>query len=254
MLIPRDWLDYTLLAAILLGLVHWFGPTIRRNLSRRHELVHSFGGGVAVAYVFMSLFPEIELAHEWLGDTVHFVTLASFLIFLTLETRLLTIRTSGERERPSAPVSGGDHVASPDSVSSPAVFWWDVTLLAVYTWMVIFAAPERSGEDLLVALLGVTTVGLHLAYKDYMHRLHYDGTYMEKGRVLLSLAPFAGWVAHELIQPPEIVFDLFIAALAGILMQGIFRHELPANNTARLRWMLAGAGLFATLSLLAAHS
>lgn len=247
-------LDYTLLAALLLAVVHLLGPNIRQGMQRRTEAVTSFGGGLAVAYVFLQLFPEIEMAHEWLGDSVHFVTLASFLLFFVLEVRLLTHHERSISKAGAAPVSGGDQGAASQHMNhtSTSVFWWHIALIWLYTWMVIFALPEETGENLAFAIVGTLAVGLHMIYKDFVLRAHHEVHFASRGRYLLAIAPIAGWVAHKIAAPPEFVFDLFIAVLAGILMQGVFREELPDRQTARVGWLIGGAATFALLSLLTA--
>lgn len=247
--------DYTFLAALLLAGIHWFGPHIRIGLHRRGEVIRSFGGGVAVAYVFLSLLPEIELAHEWLGDGVHFLTLTSFLLFYVLEVRILSLRRTHIVPQAVPRVSGGDHGAvaidaSGVDGSARLVFWWHVALIWVYTWMVIFSFPEETGGDLVVALIATLAIGIHLIYKDFILRTHHAESFAAKGRLLLAIAPIVGFIAHEIIAPPEAVFELFIAVLAGILMQGVFRDELPTQHNEHVRWMIAGAGTFAVLSLI----
>ena len=240
-------LDYTLIAALILTAIHFCGPVIRRSLRRRAELVASFGGGVAVAYVFLSLFPEIELAHEWLGDTVHAVTLFSFLFFYGLEVWLLAHRRQPNRES-AIPVSGGDHLE--DGHHSARVFWWHIVLSWFYTAMVIFALPEESSQDLGFAIVGSLAVGLHLIYKDYVLHSHHQEGFEERGRYVLAGAPMAGWLAHQLMDPSEAVFDVFVAVIAGILMQGVFRDEVPQMRAVRLNWMVGGATTFTVLTLL----
>jgi hypothetical protein len=60
----------------------------------------------------------------------------------------------------------------------------------------------------------------------------------------------AGWLAHQLMDPSEAVFDVFVAVIAGILMQGVFRDELPQMRAVRINWMVGGAATFTALTLL----
>ena len=247
-------LDYTLLAAALLTVLHALGPHIRKLFRRQAELVSSFGGGLAVAYVFLHVLPEIEGAHEWLGDRVHFITLISFLLFFVLEVWLVTRHEGATANAPMPRVSGGDHGETGESMaqSPSAVFWCHLTMSWLYTWMVVFAFPEQVGQHLTFALVATLAVGLHLIYKDYVLRRHYADDFDVKGRYLLALAPITGWLAHRIVEPPEVVFELFIAVLAGILMQGVFREELPSRQATRIGWMIGGAATFTALSFLTA--
>ena len=62
-----DPLDFAVITALVLALTQALGPSIRDWLRPRALQVQSFGGGVALAYIFLSLFPEIDNAHPWLG-------------------------------------------------------------------------------------------------------------------------------------------------------------------------------------------
>ncbi len=240
-------LDYALLAALLLATIHFCGPVIRRSLRGHGELASSFGGGIAVAYVFLSLFPEVELAHEWLDDSVHLVTLVSFLFFYGLEAWLV-LRRQPFAMPGVAPVSGGESAEAVDHLES--VFWWHIALSWIYTAMVVFALPEESREDLGFVIVGTVAVGLHLIYKDFVLRSHHHERFQDKGRYLLAAAPLVGWLAHQITDPSNAVFDIFVALVAGFLMQGVFRDELPQAHAVRLHWMVGGAATFAALALL----
>jgi hypothetical protein len=173
----------------------------------------------------------------------------SFVLFYALETWLVLRRTDVEGAT-VANVTGADHGTSPDD--SRRVFWWHIALSWFYTAMVIFALPEDVGKNLQFALVGSLAVGLHLIYKDYILRTHHHASYEEKGRLLLASAPLAGWLAHQFGNPSEPVFDIFVAIVAGILMQGVFRDELPQAHAARIRWMIGGVATFSGLTLLTA--
>ena len=243
------WMDYTLVAAVLLAVAQLFGPSIRQGMRRHAELATSFGGGLAVAYVFLQLFPEIEATHDWFGDEIHVVTLVSFLAFYALELRLLLRSERRLAATRTEPVSGGDHAeASPGH--SPAVFWWHLAVGWFYTFMVIFALPHEVSGDFELTVLTAVAIGLHLVYKDYVLRSHHSSAFEYKGQLALAAAPIAGWLAHILITPPDIMLDLFVAILAGFLMQNVFRDELPSAHTARLSWLFGGAAAFTLLAIL----
>jgi hypothetical protein len=241
-----DWLDFTLLAAVLLAVAHLFGPSLRQGMRQHSDLATSFGGGLAVAYVFLQLFPEIEASHEWFGDQIHVVTLVSFLVFYALELRLLL--RSERRSMALQPTPDlGDHAAAHHHPT--AVFWWHIAVGWFYTFMVVFALPHEVSADFELTVLTALAIGMHLIYKDYVLRSHHSSAFEYKGQFALAFAPLAGWLAHTLITPPEIVLDLFIAVLAGFLMQNVFRDELPSAHTVRLSWLFGGAGAFTALAL-----
>jgi hypothetical protein len=52
------------------------------------------------------------------------------------------------------------------------------------------------------------------------------------------------------LDPSEAVTDIFIAVLAGVLIQSVFRDELPRPDRAAFWWLVAGVLTYAGLSAL----
>lgn len=229
-------LDYTLVAAAILAAIHFFGPHLRRRLHGRHQVATSFGGGLAIAYVFLQLFPEIEAGHEWLGDAIHFVTLASFLTFFALEVWLHRHHMDGVAEQSEAALARS--------------YWFHVGLTWVYTWLVIYAMPGEVLEELSFVIAGTVAIGLHMIYKSYTLHSHHSGELEQRGRWVLMTAPLVGWMTRSVAEPSEVLFDVFIAILSGFLMQSVFLEELPDRHVARLGWVVAGVATLTVLVVL----
>lgn len=234
-----DPLDFAVITALVLASTQALGPRIRAWLRPRARQVQSFGGGVALAYIFLSLFPEIDNAHPWLGDRVHLTTLAGFLLFFTLEAWLI------------ARARRATTAASDQPTGETAVMWLHIGIMGLYTAIVMFTLPGEIANDLLFAVGAGLTIGVHLVYKDYVLRDQAGDQFGATGRALLTMAPLIGWVAHRIVDPSEAVLDIAMAALAGILMQSVFRDEVPRPDRASLRWLLGGVATFWLLSVLA---
>lgn len=54
-------------------------------------------------------------------------------------------------------------------------------------------------------------------------------------------------IAHWVFEPAEVVLDVFVAILAGVILQGVFREELPTVDGVKLKWLIAGAVTFTVL-------
>jgi len=231
---------YLWLIAVILALTQVFGPRIRAHLQPHAAQASSFGGGVAIGYIFLSLFPELDIAHAWLGEHIHLVSMVSFLVFYVIELLLLAhIRQNRLTARLHAPV----HVAPPTA----RAFWFHIAIMWVYIWMIVFAMPDAKADSLFFAIFGSLTIALHLVYKDYVLRSNHDARYQTSGRFMLAIAPIAGVVAHWAFDPSEVVLDIFVAILAGIILQGVFREELPTVDRVKLTWLIAGAATFTAL-------
>jgi exosortase/archaeosortase len=80
-----------LFVAILFGVVHIFGPRFRTFMQAagKTAILGSLGGGIAVAYIFLQLLPELEAAEgRLLGDSIHLIVLVGFVVFWGLEVKL----------------------------------------------------------------------------------------------------------------------------------------------------------------------
>lgn len=228
-----DPLDFAIITALVLAATQAFAPGIRATLRRHVRPVQSFGGGIGLAYIFLTLIPEVEGAHPLLGRRIHLITLLSFILFFALENWLIA------RARP--------HAQSGVAPEATSVFMLHVAIMAFYTTIVVFALPESIAGDLLFAVATGLAIGVHLVYKDFVLRSGVDEQFQLTGRLLMTLAPLLGWVAHRIVDPSEMVLDLCMAILAGILMQSVFRDEVPRPDTASIGWMLAGVGVFGLL-------
>jgi hypothetical protein len=235
--LTMEYVHYVGLMAITLSLLLAFGPEIRGRLHNHQRQVSSFGGGVAIAYVFLILFPEVEHSREILGAAVHVIIVLSLLIFFALELTLSRLRA---------------HEHSPDhGHHNTERFWFHIAIIWIYTWLVMFTVPEDAADNVVYVLAASATIGVHLLYKDYVLRGHYEGRFEQAGRFILALAPIAGWLSHQIIEPTDGTLEIMIAILAGILIQSVFQDELPPVERMSYRWLVGGVVIMAGLSLFA---
>ena len=222
-------LDITLIIAVAFGMIHLLGPQIRRRLQAKDALVRAFGGGMALAYAFLLLLPELEITHAVIGDAIHFIVLAGVVMFYGLEVGLQSYWVP-ERSRRYL-----------------LIFWVHIAIGWVYNWMVIYGMPAQVAIGPGHAIITGVAVGLHFIYKDYLLSLHQSREYDSWGRYVLATAPLAGWPTDVFVAPSEMVFDLVLAVLVGYLLQNVFRNELSDTLGANFSWLLAGVVTYALL-------
>ncbi len=238
--LTMEYVHYAGLMAVILSLLLWFGPNIRARLGDHTLQVSSFGGGVAIAYVFLILFPEVEHSREWYGASIYVVTVISLLVFYALEILLSNMTSASDH---------GEHTEH--GGHNTARFWFHIAIIWFYTWLVVFTVPEEAADNLVYVLAGSATIGVHLLYKDYVLRGHYDSRFEQAGRFVLTLAPLAGWASHQLVKPTDGLLELLIAVLAGILILSVFQEELPPVEKISFGWLVTGVAIMGGLSLFA---
>ena len=224
-----------LIVALFFGAIHVSGTWFRKIMheSDLGAILGSLGGGIAIAYLFLQLMPELESAEQrLLGDSIHLVVLVGFVVFWGLEVKLQMGRRSLQVLQYSAPVS---------------TFAFHVALGAMYNWLLIYAMPNQLHEGGAEALIGAIPLGLHLVYKDYLMGEHQSWEFDKWGRFILAFAPLIGWATVLFATPSELFSDLLIAVLTGYIIHSVFRSELPAFEESSFQWFLSGVAIYALL-------
>lgn len=144
--------------AVILAVLHLAAPRIRGLPFVPERFIGSFAGGLAVAYVFLHLLPEIAAGNEAVGEAlsdvidptplmelgIFFVALVGFAFFYGLE-RLAT--KHGEDIR-----GGG---------GAPGVYWLHLGSFLVYNGLITYSMALRVRTGLLFALMFTVAMGLH---------------------------------------------------------------------------------------------
>lgn len=233
----------SLVIALVLAGLHLAAPRIRKLPFVPESVTGSFAGGLAVAYVFLHLLPEIAEGNEAIGelleDTIEVtplfdlgifvVALTGFTIFYGLD-RLATSRRIKKR-----PDSGG-------------VYWVHLGAFAFYNALITYTMALRLETGLLFAILFTIAMGLHFVLTDRHLEEHYPHRFAASGRVVLAGALLAGWLLSALFAPTStVVVAILTALLGGSVLLNVFKEELPSNRGSSFPWFLAGMVLYSVL-------
>ena len=224
-------LDLALAVAITLAIVHLLGAPLRRLVRKKEAIVSSCGGGMAIAYVFLQLLPELDKGHHLVGIAIYFVVLIGFILFYTLECHL--------------PLRGSKETSEH---SSRSVLYMHIIISWIYNWLIIYTIPEQLQVSIPHAAVGIIAIGMHLSYNYHILGLRYAREFDSWGRYVLASAPLAGWVANILAEPGSaVVSDLLIASLAGAILHNVLKDELPDSQRSSFRWFVTGVLIYASL-------
>lgn len=230
-------------AAVLLALAFLVGDRVHllRSVGCDPRTVTSFGAGIAVAYVFVQVVPELHSARRSFtsaasatlpfdGMVVYFVALVGFLVFYGLDH----LR---QRVRPG------------DSASARAAFRLHIGGFAAYVWLVsgqLVAYPREAHTSL--ALFAVA-MAMHFVGVDHLLRQDHGERYDRVGKFVLASASAAGWVAGLLLSIPPGLLALSVAFVSGAVIVNSSIMELPSESDGRFVPFLCG-GLIYGLVLL----
>lgn len=211
--------------------IHLLARELYSQLFRSVRIAMSFSGGLAIAYVFFHLLPELNKGDLYLGQLPsHLLCLFGFLMFYGIQR--LVWRSAHHWELPYQQL----------------IFWLQITFSCIYNFLLIYTIPEASTQNILSAILYIISIGLHLLansnahYEKHPRLFHHYGRYLLIGALIVGGAVKLG-LGHE----NELLATSLMALLAGFLMFNIFARELPHQQETHYGWFVFGAALYVGL-------
>jgi hypothetical protein len=256
-----------LVAAVALAALHLAAPHIRRLPLVPERATGSFAGGLAVAYVFLHLLPEIAEGNEAIGaalsDVVEptpLVDLGIFLVALAGFAAFYGLQRLADRQAPAparsavpvgvgAPAGGQRSTEEREPEPEPAgVYWLHLGSFMVYNALITYTMALRLRTGVAFAVLFTIAMGLHFVLTDRSLEEHYPRRFPHSGRLLLAGALLAGWLLDALFAPTSaLLVALLTALLGGSILLNVFKEELPSTGRSSYPWFLVGLVLYAGL-------
>jgi len=253
-----------LVSVLLLAGLHLLAPRIRRLPGVPEYASASFAGGIAVAYVFLHLLPELadgnqELrevlgeegeASPLLGLEVFLVALVGFAVFYGLER--LAERSRQESLAGAAPGGAGrgrDQRVAVPGTGSRQVFRLHLASYLVYNGIIAYSLPLSYRTDVWFAVLFTVAMALHFVLTDRGLEEHYGSRFDRwPPRLLLAGALVLGWLLAAIFAPTgSLVVTLLTAFLAGSILLNVFKEELPSTRRSHYGWFVGGLSAYAVL-------
>lgn len=231
-------------AALLFGLVFLFGNRFHPFSAwvRDRRSVSSFGGGIAMAYVFVRVMPELQGARQIVatemsvpspfgGTGIYVLAMVGFLSFYGLEHLRRHLHATGSRD------------------GSEGSFKLHVGAFAFYGFVVSYQLPEFAAESNGAVAFYAVAMSFHFLGVERHLREEHKALYQHTGRYVLATACAAGWLLSLLFSLPPYVLAIAVAFLSGAVILNSSLMELPAEQDGRFIPFLAG-GLIYSLALL----
>lgn len=238
-------------AALLFALVHIFVGQLRflEGVPRSRWL--SFAGGVAVAYVFMHLLPDLvehqkslseqarEAGGRISGRVVFLIALAGLSVFYGLER---WVRVSRARRGGS-----GD-----DERAEDHVFWLHIGSFGIYNLLIGYLLLHREDTGVLSLVLFAVAIGLHFLTNDFGLREHHKELYDHRGRWVIAACVILGFAVGLFVELSEWLVAILFAFVAGAIILNVLKEELPEDRKSRFLPFAGGAAGYAALLMLTA--
>lgn len=240
---PHLWVAFA--ATLFLVLFHYLSPWFANQLPENGRAFISFAGGVAVAYVFLHMLPNLVeynkpigkflLNNQWLTPftelLIYIVSLFGFLIYYGVD--LLAERY---KER------GHDDVL---------VYSLHLMMFCLYNFLITYTMSLRALASITATILFTLAMALHFVLTDRKFCRFYQQQFNHMGRFLLMNALLTGWLCSVIFDPVNVLIAAFMVAfLAGSVLLNVFREELPAAGLASYCWFTVGVLLISLILLL----
>lgn len=242
---PGVWVLAVVLAAFL-ALTHLFAPAILGSrllnaTASRQDAVASFSGGVAVAYVFVHMLPELADGERAFTG----VTIPDAVPDLFVQSSLFLVALIGV-----VIFYALDAKAEESTDSTRTLYITHLILIGILNLIFAYTNPTRIELGPDFAILFTIVMSLHFVLSDRALARAHPEHFRSTDRWVLTAFLFAGLVLSYFAPPPN---ELFVAIptafLGGAVLLTVFREELPSVSVARLGWFAAGAGIFSVLLL-----
>jgi hypothetical protein len=226
-------------AALLFAAIFVAGSHVHpfRGLIRDRRTIISFCGGMAAAYVFVHVMPELHtvrsavvesanVALRYEGMAIYFLSLVGFLVFYGLD------HLSARLREPE--VEGGIGPSFKVRIGGFAAYVWLMSYLLVHN------LEDTGGATGLYAL----AIAVHFLALDHSLREEHGAAYERIGRFVLAGMCVAGWGVGLLVELPRIGIALLLAMLSGAVIMNSLIMELPSDKDGRFLPFMWGGILY----------
>ncbi len=234
----------TFAAALLLASAFLLARYCRRFTPRDKRRWQALSAGVAVAYVFVNVIPELEEHRPIVAGT-------AMELVLSAEKRIYVWALAGciafaglrrlEYYKPGDPRR---------SNRAALVYWGVMAGYALYTLLLGYLLIHREEDTLLSLELFVFAMGLHLFMLDHELVEKFECRYAPYGGYLLAFCVIAGWVLGSLHAFSDSLTSRLFAFIVGGVVMSAANEELPGEGSGRFWWFVGGASFYATLLML----
>ena len=227
-----------------LAALHLAAPHIRRLPFVPERATGSLAGGVAAAYAFLHLLPELAAGNEAVGELLHDAVRVTALGDLAIFTVALVGFTAFYGlERLAAGATSDE-----DGEAGAGVFRLHLGSFVIYNGLITYTMALRLRTGVVFALLFAAAMALHFVLTDRGLEEHYPKRFDDRGRYVLAAGLGLGWLLGWAFAPTStVVVSVLTALLAGSILLNVFKEELPSAGRSSFAWFLAGVTLYATL-------
>ncbi|GGN99275.1 hypothetical protein [Saccharibacillus kuerlensis] len=227
------------LIAVLMALVHMFSASMKFLDTVPRSRFLSLAGGVAVAYVFVHILPELKEHQESFESSEHLdilsfmehhaylIAMLGLVVFYALERTVKISRQQSQERHGEARPSYG-------------IYRVHMISFALYNALIGYLLVHRIQETAWNLILFSLAMALHFVVNDHSLREDHQERYDRRGRWILTASILIGWGIGMLTEVPELVLASLFAFLSGGILLNVLKEELPEEKQSSLGMFLLG--------------
>jgi hypothetical protein len=220
--------ELEVVGAVILASLFIFTRALRARLVKSDRAADSLFAGMASAYVFLVLMPELDKLQVNLGGRTYILVLASFVFIYGVEHAAHVV--------PQLRGDKGEEVV---------LLWMRGAMLWGYGFLFLLTVPDLVEADLALYFSTLAVGALAIAFKSYEVSEHYPRGYQRYGRWAVATGPIIGATVDLFtIDPSGLFVDLLTAYVAGFIMLLAFTGALLDHNRTRYTSFILGAGIY----------
>ncbi|BDI62014.1 hypothetical protein [Qipengyuania nanhaisediminis] len=239
-------LNAILTLAVALGFA-----AIQLSIGRFHMLEHrprniwlSLGGGIAVAYVFLHILPELSHHQRAFVENIGtaFIGHELFVFALALTGLLAFYLLDRWAIEHAAKAEGGDEHAAERRIAQI-----HTASFTAYSAMIGYLlARGEPGTGWALATFAAA-IAVHILVTGHAVRRAAPERFDSRGRWLLASGMIGGWIAGQFVAAPDLIIGGFFAILGGGVILNTLREELPEERESKPVPFILGAVAYSAL-------
>lgn len=229
--------------------IHLFAGKLQFLDTKPRHTWLSISGGIAVAYVFIHIFPELELAQDtmsqggtflpFLEHHAYLVALLGLILFYGLEKSVSYAQLDPDITK-----------KHDETTTSAGFFWLHIVSFSIYNALIGYLLVHREEQNLKSLIFFSVAMGLHFLVNDFSLRRYHKNTYRRIGRWVVSVAILVGWFVGIATHINEAATAVLFAFLAGGMILNVLKEELPEERESRFWPFALGAVFYSVLLIL----
>lgn len=229
----------SIISVSILAAIHPVSARISHRHIRRWTI--SMCAGIALAYVFMHLLPELanmqfeiiesrggKLPELWFREHLYVLALAGLLLFQIVDSM-------GRRKGISVAQKTFSYRA-------------EILFFALYAALIGYLIIENARLDQPLLLI-TFALAAHFFGTDLDLAERYNDRFVKHGSYILSLATISGMIVSMVMRVNDVVYMAGFSFLAGGLLINTLRTELPEPERVKNLFLLLGAVIYSVLIL-----